>query len=176
VHLVSLYHHSEQARRLNESRYLYEHGDWKTSLQLLQVAYAVYEDKSSEVYADLQFKAGSIYLDQNDLPKCRGAWEEAHAIYTRAEAHGSVSAKLAMPWVLHALGNLESADGKLDVALRLFSEAAQARMKAPLEEWREALAHMTAGRAYYLKREYTTAINRFDQAKKCFDPNSTWMA
>jgi tetratricopeptide (TPR) repeat protein len=128
------------------------------------------------VYADLQFKAGGIYLDQNDLLKCREAWEEARTIYTASEARGSMSAKMALPWVLHALGNLESADQNIDVALRLFGEAAREREKAPLEKWRESLAHLTAGRAYYLRGNYSTAIARYDQAREFFAGDSTWMA
>ncbi|RDW64275.1 hypothetical protein BP5796_10777 [Coleophoma crateriformis] len=160
--------------------YTYEKGEYKTALYLLKIAYTVYEDKETEVYADLQFKAGGIYLDQNDLVNCRTAWEDARDIYCRLKSSGQGSAKKALTWVLHSLGNLESADGNLDEAFAYFAEAAeQRRHEKPVQPWREGLAKMTLGRAYYLKGDCDTAIKNYVEAEEIFKESyasSTWMA
>ncbi|RDW76972.1 hypothetical protein BP6252_05025 [Coleophoma cylindrospora] len=160
--------------------YVYEKGERETSLVLLKLAYKVYQDQESEVYADFQFKAGSIHLDHNDLGRCRDAWEKARDIYRRLIASGNESAKESLTWVHHALGNLESADGNVDEALRLYSIADEERkQERSVQSWREGLTSMTSGRAYYLKGEYKTATKRFANAEEIFRreyANSTWMA
>jgi tetratricopeptide (TPR) repeat protein len=115
-------------------------------------------------------------MDRNDLVNCRNSLGKARTIYSVAQANGSKSAKDSLTWLLHSLGNLESADGNIDTALRFFAEAdAERRKETPIVAWREALADMTAGRAFYLKGEYSTALARFDKAKKTFKNDSTWM-
>ncbi|KUJ15903.1 uncharacterized protein LY89DRAFT_719586 [Mollisia scopiformis] len=160
--------------------FTYEKGERKTALYLLQLAYKICQDKESEVYADLQFKAGGIYLDQNDLAHCRQAWDEARGIYSRLQRRGNISAKHSLTWVLHALGNLESADGHLDEALSLYAEADEDRRQEQLAQpWREGLAAMTLGRAYFLKGEFETALEKFSEAESIFNKDyqgSTWMA
>ncbi|MCJ1353055.1 MAG: hypothetical protein MMC33_003039 [Icmadophila ericetorum] len=157
--------------------HLYENGNFTTSLRLLDIAYLACADKTSELYADLQFKAGSIYMDQNDLINCRLTFEDARILYENAAAAGSADADHSLTWLLHSLGNLEVAQGNLDLGLDLYAQADQKRkLETTQNPWREALTRMTAGRAHFLKGEYDIALSMYNVAASIFEMNSLWMA
>ena len=159
------------------NRHLYENGNFTTSLRLLDIAYLACADKTSELYADLQFKAGSIYMDQNDLINCRLTFEDARILYENAAAAGSADADHSLTWLLHSLGNLEVAQGNLDLGLDLYAQADQKRkLETTQNPWREALTRMTAGRAHFLKGEYDIALSMYNVAASIFEMNSLWMA
>ena len=165
----------------NPPRYLYETGNVTTAVQLLQFAYKVIEevalDKTSEFYADLQYKAGSVYMDSGYLVRCREVWEEARHILEAPKAAGSASAKRQLTWLLMAMGNLETADGNYDTALKLFTQSDQERMIDDKNNlWRHGLSSMNCGRLHFFMGNYDSAMENYKECEKVFIPRSSWMA
>ncbi|KAH8591671.1 hypothetical protein B0O99DRAFT_744349 [Bisporella sp. PMI_857] len=161
--------------------YLYETGDDTTALQLLEFVYGAIDrvgmDKTSEFYADLQYKAGSVYMNWGYLTKCRQVWEEARHILEGKRAAGSESAKQQLTWLLMAMGNLETADGNYETALLLFIQSDEERLKDDKDNmWRHAISNMNLGRLYSIMGDYGKAMQNYKECKKGFLPQSPSMA
>ncbi|KAH8822072.1 hypothetical protein F5884DRAFT_110691 [Xylogone sp. PMI_703] len=161
--------------------YLYESGNDTTALQMLDFVYEVVDkvsiDKTSEFYADLQYKAGSVYMDWGFLAKCRRVWEEARKILEVKQAEGSKSAKSQLTWLLMAMGNLETANGNYDAALENFTRSDEERMVEDKDNlWRHGLANMNGGRLQFFMGNYDKAMEKYMECEKGFIPKSNWMA
>jgi hypothetical protein len=88
----------------------------------------VFMDKTSEFYADLQYKAGSVSMNWGYLNRCREVWKEAREILEAQRAAGSDSAKRQLTWLLMAMGNLETAKGNLGAAREFFNKSDEQRL------------------------------------------------
>ncbi|KAL2073937.1 hypothetical protein VTL71DRAFT_11263 [Oculimacula yallundae] len=158
-------------------RYLYETGNDTTALTLLDFAYQVIDsvgmDKTSEFYADLAYKAGSVYMDWGFLTRCRKIWREAQKILEEKRAEGSESARLQLTWLWMAMANLEGAAGNHETSLELFNKSDEERLIDEKDNlWRHGICNLNIGRLYFFMGQYDKATERYKECEKGFLINS----
>lgn len=154
--------------------------DHGTAISLLSTALDACPDKTSELYAHLLNTKGCCFFELNDLKQCHVAWEVALTIRKTWAKKKAPGAEEELANQLSNFGNLESAVGHLESALRYFAEARDIRTRlgegtiVPL-----GVTHMCTGRAYFLKQMYPEAEAEYDQAKNIFmakfGPNGHFM-
>ena len=147
---------------MNCAWFLLEVGDYGEIFRLLDVAYAVCDDKESLNYAHLRNTAGSCYFELNNLGECRTAYEEALRIRSRLLDPDNEE----LMNTINNMGNLEQAEGNYEKALELFSRAREARMNAG-EETRLALSLtlMGIGRTYESMKQFAEAQREYEEAE-----------
>ncbi|KAH8601746.1 hypothetical protein B0O99DRAFT_588930 [Bisporella sp. PMI_857] len=149
--------------------YKLEVGEHNSSLAILEVARKACMDKSSELYAHLLNTEGCCYFEKNDLQKCREAWEPALKIREAAAKSGSADAMEEYSVQVNNFGNLETAEGHIDEAIKSFSKAEKMRLAmGPTGLTSLGLTHMTSGRAYFEKKDFSEAAKRYDKAEAIF--------
>ena len=120
------------------------------------------EDRPSLVYAHLCNTAGAVDFELNDLQHSREYSQIALDIRRRLLEEDS--GELAN--TINNMGNVESAEGHLDAALKLFEEAEEIRSRhgdesaIPL-----AFTYLTKGRAYWLKGDFEEALDQLSKAE-----------
>jgi tetratricopeptide (TPR) repeat protein len=154
--------------------------DHRSAISLLSTALDACPDTTSELHAHLLNTKGCCFFELNDLEPCRAAWEVALSIRKSWSKKKAPGAEEELANQLSNFGNLESAVGHLDSALRYFAEAKDIRMRlgegtiVPL-----GVTHMCTGRAYFLKQMYDKAEAEYDQARDIFiakfGPNAHFM-
>jgi tetratricopeptide (TPR) repeat protein len=137
-------------------RYLYQIGDYETCLQLVNTASNACKDKDSTVYAHLKIAAGTCYFDMNKLKDCRRDYEIALAIQEREGENNDLKAS----YMLHNMGNLETACSRLEEAETYYTKAIKSRTEGgDSAAFELALTCLCMARLYYLWGTY-------DQSKK----------
>ncbi|KAH7310098.1 hypothetical protein BKA65DRAFT_575917 [Rhexocercosporidium sp. MPI-PUGE-AT-0058] len=157
--------------------YLYETGNDTTALTLLDFTYQVIDrvgiDKTSEFYADLAYKAGSVYMDWGFLSRCREIWKEARSILEDKKAAGSESARHQLTWLWMAMANLEGAAGNHEIALELFSKSDEERLSDDTDNlWRHGITNLNTGRLHFFMGQHEKAVERYKECEKGFLVNS----
>jgi tetratricopeptide (TPR) repeat protein len=144
------------------SRYTFEVGEHEEAKRLLAIAFELCTDHDSLLYAHFCNTAGVIAFELNHLQESRQSMEEALRI--RREKLQPDDEELANS--INNMGNIESAEGNIDRALELFTEAEDIRSKLG-EEVAISLAvtYLTRGRALYLKKEFEEAQENYTQAE-----------
>jgi tetratricopeptide (TPR) repeat protein len=149
----------------NSAWYLFEIADYDECLNIIRTARAACEDPTSLDFAHLLNTEGTTYFEQNKLRLSRDACEAARRI--REEKLNSDSAEMAI--VLGNLGNIESAQGNLEEALELLTQAARIRERIGDEAAvMLALNYLQIGRVYFLKGEYTRAYIEYQRCEGVF--------
>ena len=144
------------------SRYLFEVGEHRESKQLLRTAFQVCGDEESLLYAHLRNTAGVVDFELNHLPRCRESLEKA--LEVRRRLLDPYHEELAN--TIHNMGNLSSAEGDTEKALRYFEEAEDIRSRLgedsaiPL-----AITNQGMGRALFLQHKYQEALERYEKAE-----------
>lgn len=149
----------------NSAWYLFEIADYDECLNIIRTARAACEDPGSLDFAHLLNTEGTTYFEQNKLRLSRDACEAARRI--REDKLNSDSAEMAI--VLGNLGNIESAQGNLEEALELLTQAARIRERIGDEAAvMLALNYLQIGRVYFLKGEYTRAYIEYQRCEGVF--------
>lgn len=152
-------------RLTKKPRYLYECGDHEHALQLLDIAYEAVPDKQSALYAHLCNSAAAIYYEQNDVKRCRESNEKSLRIREAVLAPND----LDLVNSYHNLGSVASAQGRYDEGLELYAKTEKIRVEASEEAVISlGLTHMMVGRVYFLRKQYSTASERYDIAEEIF--------
>jgi len=145
--------------------YLYETAAYDECLNLLRVARDAARDPTSLVYAHLLNTAGNAYYELNKLGQSRESAEQALDI-RRSLLHPN-HAELAN--VLSNLGNVDSAEGRLDEALEKFNQAARIREYiGDAAAVLLALNYLQIGRVYFLQEDHTTAYKFYQKSEGIF--------
>lgn len=150
------------------------HGD---ALELLDIAYESVPDKESALYAYLCNSAAVTYFELNDLKPCLEFNEKGLQIREIILAPDDLDLLSSY----HNLGNLASAQGRYDDALEYFAKTENVPVQAGPEAVESlGLTHMMTGRVFFLRKQYTEALERYDMAEENFKlspgPSSQLMA
>ncbi|MCJ1359550.1 MAG: hypothetical protein MMC33_009552 [Icmadophila ericetorum] len=149
--------------------YLFELSDYKAALTLIEIANTACVNKETEIYAHLLNTAASCSFELNDLKRCREASEQGLRLRTKFLEEKIPNAEVELANNLNNFGNLESAAGNLDEALTWFGRAEEIRTRIGEEEIVAlGVTHLTTGRAYFLKKEYSQALSRYKMAEDIF--------
>ena len=144
------------------SRYLFEVGEHRESKQLLKTGFHVCGNEDSLLYAHLRNTAGVVDFELNHLPRSRASLEKA--LEVRRKLLHPYHEELAN--TVHNMGNLTSAEGDLETALKYFEEAEDIRSRLgedsaiPL-----AITNQGMGRALFLQHQYDEAMERYEKAE-----------
>ncbi|KAK3367393.1 P-loop containing nucleoside triphosphate hydrolase protein [Lasiosphaeria ovina] len=149
--------------------YLFEMADHHSTIRLLEIAISACPDTQSELYAHLQNTIGCCSFELSDLRRCRQVWDKALAIRQTWAKKKIPGAEEELANQLNNYGNLESAEGHYDPAMRYFDQAKAIRLRlgneaiVPL-----GVTYMTTGRALFLKGEYGAALTEYKKAEDIF--------
>lgn len=144
------------------SRYLFEVGEHRESKQLLKTGFHVCGNEDSLLYAHLRNTAGVVDFELNHLPRSRESLEKA--LEVRRKLLDPYHEELAN--TVHNMGNLSSAEGDLETAVKYFEEAEDIRSRLgedsaiPL-----AITNQGMGRALFLQHKYGEALERYEKAE-----------
>lgn len=150
-------------------RYLYEMEEYHSAIRTVEIALTACPDKKSEVYAHLLNTIGACHFDLCDLTRCRKVWEQALDIREAWAKQKLFGAEEELANALNNYGNLQSAEGQYDSALRYFERAKIIRRRLgneiiiPL-----GITYMTTGRALFLMEKYDEALVEYKEAAKIF--------
>jgi len=146
-------------------RYLYEIGDYDTSLQLVYAASAACDDKDSSRYANLQNTSGACYFDLNRLQDCRRDWVIALSIQERRFGHDVVK----VGYMMRNMGNLETGCGRYDEAMELFTRAVSIHLALGDSAAAQlALTYLSIGRLYCVQGLYDEAMKTLASSEALF--------
>lgn len=151
----------------NQHRYLYELGDFKDALSLVNIAYTMCEDKHSLVYAHLCNSDFACSFQLNDLRRSREKVDLSLAI--RRAKLPSAETHLDMAASYSNFAQSESADGKQAEALKFLEKARQIRTAAGFgEDAISGLGLLIEGRCFFLDKKYAEASDKFAAADAIF--------
>lgn len=131
------------------------------ALALVKIAMDTGLGKDNILYAHLANTAASVYFELNDLKQARPYLETVQDIRRLLDTKEEYSNSL------QNMGNLLSAEGSLDEALKSFSEARSIRVELGEDGIVGlALVSLGIGRALALKGKYSQAEENYNVAKK----------
>jgi hypothetical protein len=82
-----------------------------------------------------------------------------------------------MTWLLMVMGNLETADGNYDIALKYFTQSDEQRMIEDKDNlWRHGLSNMNGGSLQAFMGNYDKALEKLNECEKGYIPKSNWRA
>lgn len=153
-------------------RYLYEIGDYNTSLRVLETATMACTERSTLAYADLRNTAGARYYELNLLTQCRAAWEECKDIREKFLPHDDISSRfpilqrheripltVIVAAIYNNLGNVELAVGNTEEAIECYDRATQIWVNGgDATATRLALTYLCIGRVRMLQGKLTEAM------------------
>lgn len=165
LHLVSTCFCGSVLRYLHLGRYLYETGEYEDALKFLDIAYAMFPQKTTLLYAHLCNSAAVILFEQNSLKKCEEMSSKAFKILSALLPEDD----LELASFYHNRGQLEGVKGRQDEAMKLLQMAEDIRMKHEEEAIISlGLGHLVFGRALFNKGLFQAAIERYDKAEEIF--------
>ncbi|KAL8735537.1 MAG: hypothetical protein Q9166_000705 [cf. Caloplaca sp. 2 TL-2023] len=142
--------------------HLYEKGALNEALKLLDIAYEACRDRFSLTFAHLRNSAAVSFFELNELKQCKDAKEEVLQIRAGLGSKGATQS-------YRNLGNLASAQGRLDKALEYFGKAENASVQdGEFETVFLSVIHMVTGHVLYLKSDSEAALERYERSQKAF--------
>ena len=156
-------------------RYLLEIGDKSNALNLVNIAMSTCSNKETIIYGHLSNTSASIYFAMNHLKHARSDQETSLRIRKHLDSEEEYSNSL------HNMGNICSAEGHLDEALKYFMEAKDYRGKMEEESPAGiAITLLGIGRIHAFNGDYTEARLNYESAENIilrkFGANGQFMA
>jgi tetratricopeptide (TPR) repeat protein len=154
----------------NAAWYLFEIGEMRENLALLEIALESNLDKGSLFHSQLLNNKGCLYHDLNNL----GLSREAHegAIQIRKALLSEDDPDLVNSY--NNLGNLMTSEGNFDESIALFENVAAARERTAVGEDKTYLhlAYLSIGRAHLFAARYGLAQSFIEKALGTASPKS----